>query len=94
MEDPGLLTPLFVATRQTEGLLGLFPREQVLVLRAEALRDDRAATLAAVRGFLGLPPAKPPAARAAHVGREMDYGSEFTAQDAIFLRNLYARDQA
>ncbi|MDB5443499.1 MAG: Sulfotransferase [Phenylobacterium sp.] len=79
---------------QLERLLGLFPRDQVLVLRAEALRDDPAATLAAVRRFLRLPPAKAPAARAVHVGREMDYGSKLTAEDAAFLKGLYGRDQA
>ncbi|MDB5476419.1 MAG: Sulfotransferase [Phenylobacterium sp.] len=79
---------------QLERLYGLFPRAQVLVLRAEALRHDPAATLAQVRGFLGLPPAAPPAPRTSHVGREMDYGSELTAEDAAFLRGLYARDQA
>lgn len=79
---------------QLERLFGLFPREQVLVLRAEALRDDPAATLATVRRFLRLAPAGVPAARAVHVGREMDYGSELTAEDAAFLKGLYARDQA
>jgi hypothetical protein len=79
---------------QLERVYGLFPREQVLVLHAEALRDDPAPTLAEVRRFLGLPPAKAPAAREAHVGQAMDYGSELTAEDAQFLRGLYARDQA
>jgi hypothetical protein len=79
---------------QLERLYGLFPRQQVLVLRAEALRGDHAATLAEVRRFLGLAPAKPPAAHTAHVGQQMDYGSELGAEDAAFLRRLYARDQA
>lgn len=79
---------------QLERILALFPREQLLVLRAEALRADPAAALAGLRGFLGLPPAAPLAPRAAHVGQEMDYGSELTAEDTAFLRGLYARDQA
>ena len=79
---------------QLEHAFGLFPREQVLVLRAEDLRADPALTLAAVRRFLGLPEAPPPAAREVHVGQDIDYGSELTADDAAFLRRLYARDQA
>jgi hypothetical protein len=79
---------------QLEQLFSLFPREQVLVLRAEDLRADPAATLAAARGFLGLPEAPSPAPREVHVGQDIDYGSELTADDAAFLRRLYARDQA
>jgi hypothetical protein len=79
---------------QLERLFSLFPRGQVLALRAEALRDDPAATLAQVRRFLGLAPAPAPAARRVHVGAEIDYGSELTAEDAAFLASLYARDQA
>ena len=79
---------------QVERALSLFPREQLLVLRAEALQDEPAATLAAVRAFLGLPKRKAPAARRVHVGAEIDYGSELTAEDAAFLRGLYARDEA
>jgi hypothetical protein len=75
--------------------LALFPREQVLVLTAEGLQAAPAATLAEVRGFLGLPPAAVPASpRAVHVGREMDYGSALTADDTAFLKGVYARDQA
>ena len=80
---------------QMERLLGLFPKDQLLVLRAEDLQADPGAVLAAVRRFLGLPAnAGPVAARQVHVGREMDYGSELTAEDTAFLRGLYARDQA
>jgi hypothetical protein len=79
---------------QLERMLALFPREQVLVLRAEVLRADPAPVLAKVRRFIGAKPAPAPAAREVHVGREMDYGSELTPQDADYLRSLYARDQA
>ena len=41
-----------------------------------------------------LPPRIAPEPRQVHVGREMDYGSELTVQDALFLRGLYATDQA
>lgn len=78
---------------QVERLFGLFPREQVLILRSEDLRADPAATLGQVRDFLGLERAPPPAPREVHVGQEMDYPSEFTDEDASFLRELYLRDQ-
>jgi hypothetical protein len=77
---------------QMARLLGLFPREQVLVARAEDLRADPAATLARVRGFLGLAPGAAPAPREANVGREMDYGSELTEADVAHLRGVYGRD--
>ena len=78
---------------QLERLFALFPREQALVLRAEDLRRDPASTLAAARGFLGLPAGRAPTPREAHVGREMDYGGDLTAGDIAWLRRLYGRDQ-
>lgn len=77
---------------QVARALKLFPREQLLALRAEDLRADPAAVLARVRGFLGLPPAPAPAPREVHVGRQMDYGSQLTDADVAHLRALYARD--
>ncbi|HXA39815.1 MAG TPA: sulfotransferase domain-containing protein [Phenylobacterium sp.] len=79
---------------QVERLFGLFPREQALVLKAEDLRADPGPVLARVRGFLGLPPGAAPAPRDVHVGREMDYGSQLTAEDVAHLRAVYARDAA
>lgn len=79
---------------QLEALFERFPREQVLVLRAEDLNRDPAAVLARLRKFLGLAPRDPPTPRQVHVGREMDYGSELTAEDMLFLHRLYAPDQA
>lgn len=78
---------------QVERLFGLFPEAQVLFLRSDDLRADPAATLAAVRSFLGLAPAPAPAPREVHVAQDMDYGSELTPEDVAFLRQLYARDQ-
>lgn len=77
---------------QIERLLNLFPREQVLILKADDLRREPNATLAAVNGFLGAPPPGRVTAREVHVGREMDYGGDLTAEDTAFLRTLYARD--
>lgn len=75
-------------------LYGLFPADQVLVLRAEALEADPASALGVVRSFLGLPPPAVVTPRRVHVGREMNYGSELTGEDMAFLRGLYAKDQA
>jgi hypothetical protein len=77
---------------QMARLLGLFPREQVLVARAEHLRADPGGVLAKVRAFLELAPSDAPAPREANVARGMDYGSELTTADAAYLRGVYARD--
>jgi hypothetical protein len=77
---------------QMAAVLGLFSREQVLVLRADDLRADPAGPLAQTRRFLGLAPGVAPRAREANVSREMDYGSELTAADMAYLRGVYARD--
>lgn len=79
---------------QVERLFGLFQREQVLLLKAEDLQADPGPTLAAVRAFIGAPTGAAPPARAVHVGREMDYGSELTPHDVEFLRQVYARDMS
>jgi len=80
---------------QLERLFGLFPRDQVLVLRAEALRDDQPATLAAVRRFLGLPKATSlPRPRTVFAGPAMGGDARLMPDDAEFLRGLYVRDQA
>jgi hypothetical protein len=78
---------------QVERLFALFPPDQVLALRSDELRRDPAPALGAVRGFLRLGEGAPPRPRSVHVGRDMDYGSELTAQDVAHLRTLYARDQ-
>lgn len=79
---------------QLERLFRLFPREQVLILRAEDLRADPAPALMAVRGFLGLPNAAAPRRRETHVGQEMAYPSELTQEDVAHLRRVYADDAA
>ena len=70
----------------------LFPRDQLLILTAEALRHAPAAALDQVRAFLGLAPGPPATARIAHQGRDLDYGSELTSQDIAHLRAVYAAD--
>ena len=79
---------------QLEAMFGLFPRDQVLVLRAEDLNRDPADVLAKLREFLALPPRVAPEPRQVHVGREMDYGSALTVADMDHLRGVYARDLA
>jgi hypothetical protein len=75
---------------QLEAAFRLFPREQVLLLRAEDLRAAPGPALAAVRRFLGLPDAPAPAGRDVHVGREMEGLGE---ADVAHLRQVYARDR-
>jgi Sulfotransferase domain len=75
-------------------LYSLFRRDQTLILKAEDLRARPGPVLAQVRGFLGLSPGETPQRREVHVGRDMDYGSELTAQDVAHLRAIYARDAA
>lgn len=77
---------------QLERLYGLFPRDQVLVLRSEDLRDDPAPVLARVRRFIGADPAAAPEPQAIHVGA--DTAVRLDPEDAEFLRAVYARDQA
>ncbi|MGZ3375642.1 MAG: sulfotransferase family protein [Phenylobacterium sp.] len=77
---------------QLERLFGLFPPEQVLILKSGDLRSDPGAALARVRAFLGLPKSSPPAPRDVHVARDIDYGAELTAADIAHLRSVYARD--
>ena len=76
---------------QMERVFGLFPRQQVLVLTAEALKADHGAALAKVRAFLGLPPAPAPAARQSHVGHD---AGRPEAADVAHLRHVYAADAA
>jgi len=76
---------------QVERLFGLFPRDQVLLVRAEDLRTDPTAVLTQVSRFLGAPPPAPVPPRQVHVGRDMPgLGQE----DVAYLRRLYARDMA
>jgi hypothetical protein len=79
---------------QMARLYGLFPREQVLVLRSDDLRRQPGAAIWRVRELLGLPDTAAPAAREVHVGREMDYGSDLTDADVDYLRSVYDRDMA
>lgn len=77
---------------QMERVFALFPRDQVLVARADELRADPAAVLARVSAFLGVAALAAAQPRESHVGREMDYGAEPTEEDTAYLRGVYAKD--
>lgn len=77
---------------QLERLFAIFPREQVLILTADELRDDPSDTLARVNGFLGLPDRGAVEHRDVHVGQ--DVGGKLGGEDVEYLRGLYERDMA
>lgn len=77
---------------QIERLFALFPREQVLILKADDLRDDPSSVLGKVSDFLGVPRRGAVEHRDVHVGR--DVGGDLDAADVGFLRSLYERDMA
>jgi hypothetical protein len=79
---------------QLERLFSLFPKEQVLVLRSDALKTDPGGTLNCARHFLGLPPGPSPRPRLAHIGPPPPPGLALRAEDADDLRRLYAADNA
>jgi len=74
---------------QLERLLGLFPREQLLILRSEWLRDDPSGTLRRVHEFLGLEPTDVAGPAEAHVG---DYAEPMDAATRARLVRLFEPD--
>ncbi|MDP3634460.1 sulfotransferase domain-containing protein [Phenylobacterium sp.] len=76
---------------QLDRLFGVFPREQVLFLKAEDLRTDPNTVLAQVCAFVGAPPPPRTEPRSVHVGQEM---GGLDPADAAHLRAIYARDLA
>lgn len=74
---------------QVARLFELFPRDQVLFLKADDLRTDPNTVLTSVCAFLGAPPPPLTVPRAVHVGQEMD---GFEPADVAYLRGLYAPD--
>lgn len=80
---------------QLERLLGLFPREQLLLLKSDELDRAPTETLARICRFLGAPPpAGSVTPRREWVAQDIDYGAEITAADRAYLRALYAEDLA
>ena len=80
---------------QIERTLGLFPRDQLLLLRSTDLRDDPDGAIARICRFLEV--ATPPAEvrrRAVRVAADIAYPSVLAPEDIAYLRNIYAADQA
>ena len=75
--------------RQVERLLGLFPREQLLLLRSEWLRDDPSRTLRQVHAFLGIDPMDVARPVEAHVGA---YAEPMDAATRSRLVRLFEAD--
>ena len=76
---------------QIERLFGLFPRDQVLILRADDLQSNPDTVLSRFNAFVGAPPPPNTTARRVHVGQEM---GEMDQADQDFLAGVYAADQA
>jgi hypothetical protein len=80
---------------QVDRLLRIFPRDQLLILQAEALRTDPTRVLAELRAFLALPARSAQVEpREVHVGRDVDHDLHLAPADAAYLREIYARDRA
>lgn len=78
---------------QLETVYRVFPKDQVLVVRSEDLRNGHARMLRQVRAFLRLPDRPAPPSRESHVGRDISYISSLTDEDADYLRQVYRMDQ-
>jgi hypothetical protein len=78
--------------RQVARLLALFPREQCLFLRSEALRDAPGPVLRQIARFLDQPPPAGIAPRIVHPAREHDYGHTLDRADIAMLADVYASD--
>ncbi|MCX8254576.1 hypothetical protein RHAL1_02506 [Beijerinckiaceae bacterium RH AL1] len=79
---------------QVARLLDLFPAEQLLFLRTDALWNEPAATLAKVHAFLGVPGTGEAEQRyvAPRVSGEDDRSATLDPADAAYLADLFAED--
>jgi hypothetical protein len=75
--------------QQLTRLFGLFPRQQVLVLRSDRLRDDFAQTLDTVLDFLGLEPLPNLDLKSANLG---DYDAPLAPDDRARLVATFDTD--
>lgn len=78
---------------QVERLLTIFPREQVLFLRSDDLRNDHERILRNVCDFLTAPHFERIVAKESHVSKVIDYGREITEEDRAYLRSIFSEDQ-
>lgn len=79
--------------RQLARALAHFPRDQLLLLRSEALKADPTATVARICRFLGVaPPATPIAPLTVRAAPVRPYPSTLTQADVAYLQQLYRAD--
>jgi hypothetical protein len=79
--------------RQLARALGLFPREQILILSSDRLQRDPDAVLADIARFLGVPgPAVPVVPRVSRPAATIDYPSELSATDVAYLQRQFAAE--
>ena len=77
--------------RQLARLLDLFPREQLLVLHSDELRQDPTDAIGRICDFLRVAcPARPVRPRISRPAAEIDYPATLTQEDVIFLQRHYA----
>ena len=77
--------------RQLARALALFPREQLLLLGSDALRQDPTDTIRAVCDFLRIePPGGPIAPKISRPAAEIDYPATLSDSDVIFLQRQFA----
>ena len=75
--------------------LGLFGRDQLLLLRSQDLDARPDETLARICAFVGAaPPAGPVSPRRELTAKAIDYGAPVSEDDVAYLRGLYAEDMA
>jgi hypothetical protein len=75
--------------RQLAGALDLFPREQILLLQSEALKQDPTGTIGAVCDFLGIPAPDRVASKRSRIAAEIGYPATLTPKDVIFLQQQF-----
>jgi hypothetical protein len=75
--------------RQLARALDLFPREQILLLQSEALKQDPTGTIGAVCDFLGIPAPDRAASKRSRIAAEIGYPVTLTPKDVIFLQQQF-----
>lgn len=78
---------------QLARLFAFFPREQLYIADATALKNDPTAVVAGICRFLGLPPPPPLTPRIVHAAASVTYPSIVSAEDHDLLRSTYEADQ-
>lgn len=79
-------------SEQVRRALAHFPREQLLFLRSEDLRDNHVDTLARIAAFLGVSPFPDTGPKREHMRRDVDFPSARTETDRAFVAHLVRDD--